>query len=264
MGVSIVPALRALKPAALMIAVGLAGVLIGFWADAAFFPGTSPGQPIDFSHKIHAGDNAIPCMYCHVAGAAIDCRRRSQRQQVRELSQHRGEGPAADPQGHGLLGESAADPLDQGSRPAGLRLLPAQASRAGRCRVPDLSRAGRNDAAGEARRAHEDGLVPQLPQGSRSRERARLLDLSQVSEGSAMAKLDRRDFLKLVGAGGVGVGAGFLLAESIKHPLRASDSLSRCRRRSSARESPPGTTACAPCARPAAGSRCALARGVRR
>jgi anaerobic selenocysteine-containing dehydrogenase len=33
-----------------------------------------------------------------------------------------------------------------------------------------------------------------------------------------VAKLDRRDFLKLVGAGGVGVGAGFLLAESIKHP----------------------------------------------
>lgn len=34
-----------------------------------------------------------------------------------------------------------------------------------------------------------------------------------------MAKLDRRDFLKLVGAGSVGVGAGFMLAESIKHPL---------------------------------------------
>lgn len=33
-----------------------------------------------------------------------------------------------------------------------------------------------------------------------------------------MANMDRRDFLKLVGAGGVGVGAGFLLAESIKHP----------------------------------------------
>ena len=33
-----------------------------------------------------------------------------------------------------------------------------------------------------------------------------------------MAKMDRRDFLRLVGAGGVGVGAGFLLAESIKDP----------------------------------------------
>ena len=66
MSVSIVPALRALKPAVLTIAVGLAGLLIGFWADAAFFPTTSPRQPIDFSHKIHAGDNGIPCMYCHV------------------------------------------------------------------------------------------------------------------------------------------------------------------------------------------------------
>ena len=34
-----------------------------------------------------------------------------------------------------------------------------------------------------------------------------------------MAKLDRRDFLRLVGAGGVGVGAGFMLAEAIKNPL---------------------------------------------
>ncbi|MET0659021.1 MAG: molybdopterin-dependent oxidoreductase [Steroidobacteraceae bacterium] len=34
-----------------------------------------------------------------------------------------------------------------------------------------------------------------------------------------MANLDRRDFLKLVGVGGVGVGAGFMLAESIKQPL---------------------------------------------
>lgn len=34
-----------------------------------------------------------------------------------------------------------------------------------------------------------------------------------------MSNVDRRDFLKLVGAGGVGVGAGFMLAESIKHPV---------------------------------------------
>ncbi len=36
---------------------------------------------------------------------------------------------------------------------------------------------------------------------------------------NAMSKVDRREFLKLVGAGGVGVGAGFMLAESIKHPV---------------------------------------------
>ena len=34
-----------------------------------------------------------------------------------------------------------------------------------------------------------------------------------------MPKVDRRTFLKLVGAGGVGAGAGFMLAESIKHPV---------------------------------------------
>ena len=34
-----------------------------------------------------------------------------------------------------------------------------------------------------------------------------------------MPSIDRRDFLKLVGAGGVGAGAGFMLRESIKHPV---------------------------------------------
>lgn len=34
-----------------------------------------------------------------------------------------------------------------------------------------------------------------------------------------MRNVDRRNFLKLVGAGGVGAGAGFVLAESIKHPV---------------------------------------------
>lgn len=43
----------------------------------------SPKQPIAFSHKIHAGDNAIPCLFCHrsapkspYAGipAVADCR----------------------------------------------------------------------------------------------------------------------------------------------------------------------------------------------
>ena len=34
-----------------------------------------------------------------------------------------------------------------------------------------------------------------------------------------MTSIDRRDFLKLVGAGGVGTGAGFMLREAIKHPV---------------------------------------------
>jgi len=34
-----------------------------------------------------------------------------------------------------------------------------------------------------------------------------------------MSSIDRRDFLKLVGAGGVGTGAGFVLRDSINHPV---------------------------------------------
>lgn len=34
-----------------------------------------------------------------------------------------------------------------------------------------------------------------------------------------MTTIDRREFLKLIGAGGVGVGAGFALSEAIKHPV---------------------------------------------
>jgi len=66
MGVSLVPTLRVLKPAALIVAVGFVGLLFGYWVNTTFFPGTSPKQPINFSHKIHAGENEIPCMYCHV------------------------------------------------------------------------------------------------------------------------------------------------------------------------------------------------------
>src|ERR1051326_4515264 len=29
--------------------------------------GSSPPQPIAFPHKVHAGDNKIPCLYCHSA-----------------------------------------------------------------------------------------------------------------------------------------------------------------------------------------------------
>lgn len=65
MSVSIVPALKALKPAAMLLAVALLGLVGGYLANAAFFPGTTPVQPIEFSHRIHAGDFEIPCLYCH-------------------------------------------------------------------------------------------------------------------------------------------------------------------------------------------------------
>ena len=65
-GISIVPTLQALRGVWLMILGGLLGILIGYWANAAFFPDTAPEQPIAFSHQVHAGDYEIPCMYCHV------------------------------------------------------------------------------------------------------------------------------------------------------------------------------------------------------
>jgi hypothetical protein len=54
--------------------VGVAIVLLALVGAAAlaveYFPsasnqGYTPEQPIPFSHKLHAGDNKIPCMYCH-------------------------------------------------------------------------------------------------------------------------------------------------------------------------------------------------------
>ncbi len=39
---------------------------IGYKVSDAYFGNRTPAQPIEFSHKIHAGDNQIPCMYCHI------------------------------------------------------------------------------------------------------------------------------------------------------------------------------------------------------
>jgi len=65
MGVSIVPTLKVLKPVGMIAGVGFVGLLVGYFANAAFFPGTTPVQPIEFSHTVHAGDYEIPCLYCH-------------------------------------------------------------------------------------------------------------------------------------------------------------------------------------------------------
>jgi Cytochrome c7 and related cytochrome c len=48
--------------------VGLgAGLSLGGWglARVGVHQGYSPVQPIAFSHKVHAGENKIPCLYCH-------------------------------------------------------------------------------------------------------------------------------------------------------------------------------------------------------
>ena len=63
MNVSIVPGLKALRPAAWVGVALFLGLLVRYWANAEFYPGTSPEQPIEFSHRIHAGENEIPCLY---------------------------------------------------------------------------------------------------------------------------------------------------------------------------------------------------------
>jgi len=44
----------------------LFGGLVGCkWGHIGYNTGYAPEQPIPFSHKLHAGDNKIPCLYCH-------------------------------------------------------------------------------------------------------------------------------------------------------------------------------------------------------
>ena len=46
--------------------VALVAVLAGVFLVGVSGRPKSPKQPMAFSHKIHTGDNQIPCLYCHV------------------------------------------------------------------------------------------------------------------------------------------------------------------------------------------------------
>jgi hypothetical protein len=48
-----------------MLGLGLAGVVLAGIYDSSLDQGYEPTQPIPFSHKIHAGDNKMECLYCH-------------------------------------------------------------------------------------------------------------------------------------------------------------------------------------------------------
>lgn len=65
--VALVAAVAVWTYSALGPSVQAAGQRVSYAApDAAAQRGQALGQPIDFSHKIHAGDNQIACLYCHV------------------------------------------------------------------------------------------------------------------------------------------------------------------------------------------------------
>jgi len=52
----------------LVVGVALAGGFGAFqMSRIGVHQGYSPDQPIAFPHKVHAGDNKIPCLYCHYA-----------------------------------------------------------------------------------------------------------------------------------------------------------------------------------------------------
>src|SRR5579864_7124300 len=42
---------------------------IGVGLHAADNKSAGPAQPIDFSHRVHAGDNQISCLYCHIGAS---------------------------------------------------------------------------------------------------------------------------------------------------------------------------------------------------
>ena len=56
-----------LQTALVLLVLILIGSVKGFFAlkEVAVYEGYAPEQPIKFSHKIHAGDNGISCLYCH-------------------------------------------------------------------------------------------------------------------------------------------------------------------------------------------------------
>lgn len=48
-----------------LLGLGFAGVVLAEIYESSLDVGYAPEQPIPFSHKIHAGDNKMECLYCH-------------------------------------------------------------------------------------------------------------------------------------------------------------------------------------------------------
>ncbi len=71
MSISVRDALSPYKSGFIAVFIGIVAVVVGYFVDRAYFSDDSPDQPINFSHRIHAGSvenggNEIPCMHCHV------------------------------------------------------------------------------------------------------------------------------------------------------------------------------------------------------
>ncbi|SVA21763.1 uncharacterized protein METZ01_LOCUS74617, partial [marine metagenome] len=66
MSISVTEALRPAKKPALIGLLVLLGMFVGVWINDTYFSDRTPAQPIEFSHRVHASDNEIPCQYCHI------------------------------------------------------------------------------------------------------------------------------------------------------------------------------------------------------
>lgn len=64
--ISVSEALRHFRIPALAILVASVAFIVGAVVHSKYGVDRAPAQPIEFSHKVHAGDNQIPCMHCHV------------------------------------------------------------------------------------------------------------------------------------------------------------------------------------------------------
>ncbi len=74
MSISVRDALRPYKANIYAVFIGFVAIVAGYLVNRAFFDNVAPEQPVNFSHRIHAGtrDNGgheIPCMHCHVNAA---------------------------------------------------------------------------------------------------------------------------------------------------------------------------------------------------
>lgn len=58
-----------MRPLVILIGLIIAVILVATGVRRLFRMGMqqgyAPAQPIAFSHKLHAGDNQVPCLYCH-------------------------------------------------------------------------------------------------------------------------------------------------------------------------------------------------------
>ncbi len=79
------PGRAALATAELAMIAGIGIILITGLRRVGVSQGYAPEQPIAFSHKLHAGDIKIPCLYCHFARAHQPARRHPAGQRVHEL-----------------------------------------------------------------------------------------------------------------------------------------------------------------------------------